>query len=63
VQRQKLVNGSWQLMSTTTVRSDGTYAFSVLMPSTSGMLSYRVKVPGTVTNATAYSFTIKITVT
>jgi hypothetical protein len=32
------------------------------MPSTSATLSYRIKVPGTVTNATAYSFTIKITV-
>jgi ribosomal protein L11 len=62
VQRQKLVNGSWQLMSTTTVASDGTYSFSVLMPSTSATLSYRVKVPGTVSNATAYSSTIKITV-
>lgn len=62
VQRQKLVNGSWQLMSTTTVSSDGTYSFSVLMPSTAATLSYRIKVPGTVTNATAYSSTIKITV-
>jgi spore germination protein YaaH len=62
VQRQKLVNGSWQLMSTTTVKSDGTYSFSVLMPSKSATLSYRIKVPGTVTNATAYSATIRITV-
>jgi spore germination protein YaaH len=62
VQRQKLVSGSWQLMSTTTVASNGTYSFSVLMPSTSATLSYRIKVPGTVSNATAYSSTIKITV-
>jgi spore germination protein len=62
VQRQKLVNGSWQFMSATTVTSDGTYSFSVLMPSKSATLSYRIKVPGTVTNATAYSSTIRLTV-
>jgi spore germination protein YaaH len=55
VQRQKLVNGSWQLMSTTTVKSDGTYYFSVLMPSTASTLTYRIKVPGTSSNATAYT--------
>lgn len=62
VQRQKLVNGSWQLVSTTTVKSDGTYYFSVLMPSTASTLTYRIKVPGTSTNATAYTPSIKITV-
>jgi spore germination protein len=62
VQRQKLVNGSWQLMSTTTVKSDGTYYFSVLMPSTASTLTYRIKVPGTSSNATAYTPSIKITV-
>jgi ribosomal protein L11 len=62
VQRQKLVSGSWQFMSATTVKADGTYSFPVLMPSKSATLSYRVKVPGTVSNATAYSATIRITV-
>jgi ribosomal protein L11 len=62
VQRQKLVNGSWQLMSTATVKSDGTYYFSVLMPSTASTLTYRIKVPGTSSNATAYTPAIKITV-
>jgi spore germination protein len=62
VERQKLVNGTWTRMATTTVTSDGSYSFSVLMPSTSTTLTYRIKVPGTSLNATAYSFSIKITV-
>jgi spore germination protein len=62
VERQKLANGTWVRMATTTVKSDGSYSFSVLMPSTSTTLTYRIKVPGTSLNATAYSSSIKITV-
>jgi len=59
VQRQRYVNGSWTTVASTTVRSDGTYAFS-FTPNTAGTYTYRVVVPGTSLNATGYSATLKL---
>jgi spore germination protein len=59
VQRQRLVNGTWSTVASTTVRSDGTYSFSFTW-NTPGTYSYRVRVPGTTLNATAYSATVKL---
>ena len=59
VQRQRYVNGAWTTVSSTTVRSDGTYAFSFTW-NTAGTYSYRVAVPGTSLNAAGYSATLKL---
>jgi spore germination protein YaaH len=59
VQRQRLVNGTWSTVGSTTVRSDGTYSFSLTW-STPGTYSYRVRVPGTTLNATTTTPTVKL---
>lgn len=59
VQRQRYVNGAWTTVASTTVRSDGTYAFSFTWY-TAGTYTYRVVVPGTSLNATGYSGTLKL---
>jgi hypothetical protein len=59
VQRQRYVNGSWTTLASTTVRSDGTYSFSLTW-NTAGTYTYRVVVPGTSLNATGYSATLKL---
>jgi len=59
VQRQRYVNGAWTTEASTTVRSDGTYAFSFTW-NTAGTYTYRVVVPGTSLNATGYSATLKL---
>jgi len=59
VRRQRYANGSWVTVGSTTVRSDGTYAFSFTW-STAGTYVYRVVVPGTALNATSYSQTLKL---
>lgn len=59
VQRQRYVNGAWTTVASTTVRSDGTYAFSFTW-NTAGAYTYRVVVPGTSLNAAGYSATLKL---
>jgi hypothetical protein len=59
VRRQRYANGSWVTVGSTTVRSDGTYAFSFTW-STAGTYVYRVVVPGTALNATSNSQTLKL---
>jgi spore germination protein YaaH len=59
IQRQRYINGSWSTLATTTVRSDGTYAFSFTW-NTAGTYTYRVVVPGTSLNATGYSAVLKL---
>jgi spore germination protein len=59
VQRQRYVNGTWTTLASTTVHSDGTYAFSFVW-NTAGTYTYRVVVPGTTLNATGYSATLKV---
>jgi len=59
VRRQRYVNGSWVTVASTTVHSDGTYAF-LFAPSTAGTYVYRVLVPGTALNATGNSPTLKL---
>ena len=59
VQRQRYVNGTWTTVASTTVHSDGTYAFSFAW-STAGTYTYRVRVPGTVLNTANYSRTLKL---
>ncbi len=61
VQRQRYVNGAWTTVSSTTVRSDGTYAFSFTW-NTAGTYTYRVVVPGTSLNAAGYGATLKLSV-
>ncbi len=59
MRRQRYVNGSWVTVASTTVHSDGTYAF-LFAPSTAGTYVYRVLVPGTALNATGNSPTLKL---
>lgn len=59
VQRQRYINGAWTTLASTTVRSDGTYAFSFTW-NTAGTYTYRVVVPSTSLNATGTSATVKL---
>jgi spore germination protein len=59
VQRQRYVNGAWTTVASTTVRSDGTYAFSFTW-NTPGTYTYRVVVPGTSLNYWGYSPTLRL---
>ena len=59
VWRQRYVNGAWTTVSSTTVRTDGTYSFSFTW-NTAGTYTYRVVVPSTSLNAAAYSATLKL---
>lgn len=61
VERQKYSNGSWLTVSSTVLDANGHYQFPVWSGGT-GTMKYRVKVPGTVYNATGYSPTITFTV-
>jgi len=59
VQRQRLISGSWTTVASTTVRPDGTYAFSFSW-SRSGIYTYRVVVRATSTNTTGYTPALKL---
>jgi spore germination protein len=59
VQRQRLINGTWSVVGSTKVRSDGTYSFSFSW-NTAGTYTYRVRVPGTSLNALSYTPAMKL---
>jgi len=59
VQRQRLVNGVWTLVSSTTVASTGTYVFPFVW-STPGTFTFRVVAPATTLNYTGTSPTLTL---